>query len=116
MVVSALWASRRLGSTALDDSEVSDWAEITHPFHPLRGQRFPVLKSRKYAERDLLSLKGSHRGTVVVPRDWTDKADPDPYSGLERPAPILSFEHLCQLADLVTAIRRKSNRGGNRDE
>ncbi|MEM5388719.1 DUF5372 family protein, partial [Paraburkholderia phymatum] len=23
------------------------WAEICHPFHPLKGQRFPVLKRRR---------------------------------------------------------------------
>ncbi|WP_420800209.1 DUF5372 family protein, partial [Paraburkholderia tagetis] len=25
------------------------WAEIRHPFHPLRGQRFSVLKARRVA-------------------------------------------------------------------
>ncbi|MCK4304543.1 MAG: hypothetical protein KAY24_09920 [Candidatus Eisenbacteria sp.] len=67
------WAYRRSTSTTLDPRALSDWAEIIHPFHPLRGQKFPILKSRKYAQRELLSLGGSHRGTVVVPREWTGR-------------------------------------------
>lgn len=108
-------AYRRLGSTALDDKELLDSAEITHPFHPLRGQRFPVLKSRKLEQRDVLSLKGSHRGTIIVLRDWTDKADPNPYYCQDAPLPILSFENLCAVSDLMTAIvpkRRNSRKKG----
>lgn len=101
---------RRLKSTTLDDKELLDWAEITHPFHPLRGQKFPVLKSQKLEQRDVLSLKGSHRGTIVVPRDWTDKADPNPYCCSDVASPILSFEHLCTLSDLIAEIRPKNRK------
>src|SRR5579871_584432 len=33
--------------TRLDHSKPLGWAEIRHPFHPLRGQRFPVLKTKR---------------------------------------------------------------------
>jgi hypothetical protein len=39
------------------------WAEICHPFHPLRGQRFPVLKKRRIAGNDTLILRGLDCGT-----------------------------------------------------
>ncbi len=108
MVRSGPWGYPRLKSTTLDDSQLSDFAEITHPFHPLHGQKFAILKSRKLAQRDEISLKGSHRGTIVVPRDWTDRSDPNPYTCLGGPLPILSYERLCAIVDLIAAIRQDS--------
>ena len=55
------------------------WAEIRHPFHPLRGQRFEVLKRRRIAGIDTAILRELERGTFSVAREWTDWADPSPY-------------------------------------
>ncbi len=101
---------RRSQSTTLDHNNISEWAEITHPFHPLLGHKFPVLKSRKLAQRDMLSLKGGEHGTVCVPREWTDKADPVPWLELSISAPILSYSCLRELATLVMALRQKSQK------
>jgi hypothetical protein len=87
-----------------------EWAEITHPFHPLRGQKLPVLKSRKLAQRDMLSLRGGEHGTLCVPREWTDKADPVPWLELGIAAPILSYSCLRELATLVAALRQNQEK------
>lgn len=76
--------------------------EITHPFHPLRGQRFAVLKTKRHADRQILYLHGTSRGTFGFPLDWTDRAPPLPGS-------ILEAEALLRLVDLV---RRLSEVGG----
>jgi hypothetical protein len=55
------------------------WAEIRHPFHPLRGQHFEVLKARRLAGVDTLILRELERGTFSVAREWTDWADPSAY-------------------------------------
>jgi hypothetical protein len=52
------------------------WAEIRHPFHPLRGQRFEVLKKRRVAGVDTLILRERECGSFSVAREWTDWADP----------------------------------------
>jgi len=52
------------------------WAEIRHPFHPFRGQRFQVLKERRSAGIDTLLLRELARGTFSLAREWTDRADP----------------------------------------
>jgi hypothetical protein len=52
------------------------WAEIRHPFHPLRGQRFPVLKTRRVAGVDTLLLGHIERGSFSIARDWTDWGAP----------------------------------------
>jgi hypothetical protein len=49
--------------TALAHSLNLGWAEIRHPFHPLRGQRFEVLKKRRLAGVDTLILRESTYGS-----------------------------------------------------
>ena len=70
------WAFRRSTQTALDRSSDLGWAEIRHPFHPLRGQRFEVLKKRRIAGVDTLILRERECGSFSIAREWTDWADP----------------------------------------
>jgi hypothetical protein len=49
-------------------------AEVTHPFHPLRGHRFVVLKVRSVSGVETLSLRHSELGSFAMPREWTDWA------------------------------------------
>jgi Family of unknown function (DUF5372) len=82
------------------------WATVTHPFHPLSGKRFQVLKLRRIGGREVLSLFDEGRGTVTVPREWTDQATPSLYaSGSESP-PILHPVCLVQLLALSKAIQK----------
>jgi len=81
--------------------------QITHPFHPLHGQRFLVLKSRRVRGVECLILDGSDSGTFSVPRAWTDQATPDVYQDAELSPRILRVERLVQLAELATAVARK---------
>ena len=95
------WARPEL--TALKSNRFLGWATITHPFHPLRGQRFKVLSSKTFNERDILSLKTSIQGTgsLAIPRAWTDRADPSPVDALST---LLSLPHLLKLVDLVNTL------------
>jgi hypothetical protein len=96
--------------TALRSNKYSGWTTITHPFHPLRGKRFKVLAFKNFNNCDILSLQLSDqnqdvgRGVVAVLRDWTDKADLNPYQNTEDVAPILSCFHLYQLSELVDTL------------
>ncbi len=78
-------------------------AIITHPFHPLQGQSFQILTTRKIAGREAFSMKTS-QGVLSIPREWTDKADPDPYRFLLTPPPILSFTQLRLMANLINDL------------
>lgn len=52
------------------------WAKITHPFHPLRGQSFRILKIKKSPLKDdVLLLESPHQTWAFIPREWTDKAN-----------------------------------------
>lgn len=92
---------------ALQNKEDWGWATITHPYHPFRAQRFRILKTRTVAGEDTVILQGSYRGTFAVPREWTDRADPDPYGGSDVSAPILSIRCLLALAELLGHMKNE---------
>jgi hypothetical protein len=85
-------------------SSALGWAEIVHPFHPLRGRRFEVLKKRRIAGVDALILRELERGTLSIPRAWTDWADPTPYDALTRPPQRFAAECLFELVALLEAL------------
>ena len=80
------------------------WAEIRHPFHPLRGQHFEVLKKRCIAGVDTLILRDLERGSFSVAREWTDWADPSLSDSLSFPPPRLDAELLLELAALLEIL------------
>jgi hypothetical protein len=82
------------------------WAEIRHPFHPLRGQRFEVLKKRRIAGVDTLILRGSESGSFSVAREWTDWADPSVSDSLGFPPCRLDAESLFQLVTLLEHLTK----------
>jgi Family of unknown function (DUF5372) len=46
---------------------------VTHPFHPLAGQRLRVLFERKLAGGLAVSCEGGPLGSLMVPLAWTDR-------------------------------------------
>src|SRR5205807_7169155 len=68
--------------TALESSSPWGWAEIRHPFHPLRGRRFEVLKKRgTFADvGSVIGYRNIHTstllpdGTVLLAGGWSGAA------------------------------------------
>lgn len=71
------------------------------------GKRFLVLKVRRVGGREVLSLFEEGRGTVPLPREWTDQATPSPYSGVLEQAPILHATYLLKLCELINLIGKR---------
>jgi hypothetical protein len=90
--------------TALEPSSPLGWAEIRHPFHPLRGQCFEVLKKRRLAGVDTLILRELKRGSFSVAREWTDWADPPLYDSLGLPPQKLDAQSLLELVTLLEVL------------
>lgn len=80
------------------------WATVTHPFHPLLGKRFLVLKTRRTSGQVILSLFAEGHGTIALPREWTDQAPPSPYTAVLPAPPILDALCLIKLRGLVEWI------------
>jgi Family of unknown function (DUF5372) len=53
---------------------------------------------------DTLTLRHGSHGTLTVPREWTDLADPDPLSELAKPAARLNPILLLELAELLRQL------------
>jgi Family of unknown function (DUF5372) len=109
-------AARSVGVSVLDEGRPVDTAllshqplgsaEVTHPFHPLRGQRFVVLKVRRVAGVETLSLRHHDLGSFAIAREWTDWAPPGaPAVSAGKSLTIDAFG-LLSLTELVTSLTR----------
>jgi Family of unknown function (DUF5372) len=81
--------------------------EVTHPFHPLRGQKFVVLKLRTVSGVTTLSVRHPDLGSFAIREDWTDwsvSASPSSRSLM------IDVFGLAALAEIVEAIGRASKR------
>src|SRR6516225_11182086 len=103
--------SRRSVRTAPDNKSHLGWAEICHPFHPLRGQRFQVLKERRAGGIDTFLLRDPDHGTFSIAREWTDRADPSPDGWLGMPPRRFDAESLFELATLLEQLTRPKQKG-----
>jgi len=74
---------------------------ITHPFHPRRGERFRVLKARRYCGQATLILEGGECGSFSVLEDWTDTAAPTSAGA----AHLLSAPALLELVQLLRQLQ-----------
>ena len=83
------------------------WATITHPFHPLLGKRFLVLKVRRVGGHEVLSLFDEDKGTIALLREWTDQAPPSPYSSVLDKPPILHATYLLKLCELIALTGKR---------
>jgi Family of unknown function (DUF5372) len=86
-------------------------AEVTHPFHPYRGQRFVVLKVRKVAGVERLSLRHPDLGSLAMRAEWTDWASPNNATQNSGAPLIIDIFALLELAQLVESISSPSQEG-----
>jgi len=91
-------------------SQPSVSLEIVHPFHPLFGQHFLLLKSRMVSGVECVILKGSLSGTFSVPKDWTSIRSSGDYEDANAPPTVLRLECLIELAELVETLSKSISR------
>ena len=71
---------------------------VTHPFHPLNGQRLEILYAKRRGAGMVFVCAGGFSGQMTLPESWTDRGEL-PLAGR------LSAEGLAVLDTLVRAIR-----------
>ena len=71
---------------------------VTHPFHPLRGERLEVLFVRRIGTGRIYVCEGGPLGSVSLPEGVTDRG----WEPAERP---LTVEVLAALVALVAELR-----------
>jgi hypothetical protein len=80
---------------------------VTHPFHPLRGERLEVLYARRFCTGRVYVCDAGGGRNVALDEAATDRG-PEP---AERP---LTFDLLVELAAVLTAIGGLADREGGR--
>ena len=85
-----------------------EWVTITHPHHPLCGQRCEVVRIRRGVDPDLIVRlhDGSH---AAIALSWTDagkeSAPTDALHGHD--LPLLDLQGLRQIVHLIEALRQQ---------
>jgi Family of unknown function (DUF5372) len=70
---------------------------VTHPFHPLIGQRLEILYAKLRAGDTVFVCSGGVGGQITLPLAWTDRGDPVRQHRL-------SIEGLAELSAVTRAI------------
>jgi hypothetical protein len=85
---------------------------ITHPFHPLRDQRFRLVVTKLLWGEERVTLEHPDASLHSVPVGWTDARPPDPYLQVGRGRSRFRVEDLLGLVDLVRGAARRDEGAG----
>jgi hypothetical protein len=80
--------------------------EITHPFHPLHGQRFVLLDCRQGWNEDRVYFEDGHGCLQSIPAKWTDVVADDPFVVIAAGRSLFRADDLAEIVTLVRAARR----------
>ena len=86
--------------------------KITHPYHPLRGQSFDVIKIRKLNGFRNYSLRTTS-GVISIPESWTDQQVQQKQDN-NSTSPHFDVLALKELASLLQMLELKLS--GNTDQ
>jgi hypothetical protein len=79
--------------------------EITHPHHPLRGQRFKLVTYRHNWGEDRVYFHDAAGKLRSIPACWTTVVAEDPFVAMAAGRCFFRFEDLLKLVDLVEKLR-----------
>ena len=85
----------------------SQQVRIIHPFHPLCGQSFRFVVSKKLWGDDRVTIQLADGSPFSVPVSWTDVIPADAYVSVGGGRSQFRVEDLMALADLVALRRRR---------
>ena len=93
-------------STTPDHPNGDQHFTITHPFHPLCGQTFPLLvQSFAWGEERVFFSDPHTHQMRSVPLAWTNLAPPDPFLVLAKGQAVLRFEDIQSLVQLLNDVQ-----------
>ncbi len=79
--------------------------EVTHPDHPLRGQKFELVTYRHNWGEDRVYFHDAEGHLSSIPSCWTTAAAPDPFVAVAAGRCLFRYEDLIKLVDLVEKLR-----------
>jgi hypothetical protein len=91
-------------STAHDPDGASQIFEVTHPFHPLRGQRFALIDRRLVWGEDRVYYHDAAGRLCRICAQWTSLAEVDAFVQVSAGRSSPRVADLLQLAALITRV------------
>ena len=67
---------RRRRHSAVEPNDRLGFVVVTHPFHPLCGQRLEVLFAKRRDDGVVFVCGGGAYGSITLPQAWTDRGEP----------------------------------------
>ena len=90
--------------TTHQSQESSGFVTVTHPYHPLYGQKVEVIRVRRGVDPDLIIRHPDGFHTAIA-MSCTDSAGPSPLSSQDIAPPVLlDFAGLCQMAQFIEEL------------
>src|SRR5713101_7957921 len=98
------WLASSQHTTSFDKPSL-EWVTVTHPHHPLHGQRVQLIRVRRGPDPDLIirMSDGYHGAIAASLTDYAGPSEPDP--GAAEP-PLLAIEGLWRIAQWVSQQQR----------
>jgi hypothetical protein len=74
---------------------------VTHPYHPLRGQKLEILRAGK-GSNVLVRLEGG--ASLEIPSEYTDYAAPSPLAAQDSTDSAVGLHSLDTLREIITTV------------
>jgi|GEM_PF-853260 len=101
-------AKRSLDRTAVrTDTQARIEFEVTHPFHPWRGQRFVLSTRKQNWGEDRVMFYDAQGRLRSLPASWTDVNEADLFSQVAAGRSFSRPDDLSALASLIGRIKRR---------
>lgn len=79
---------------------------VTHPFHPLYGQEYEIIKYKRIQARDRIFFHQKDGSIGSLPLAWCDLRPPDPYLDMMEKQSPFRVEDLLKLSDIIKEVKR----------
>ena len=83
--------------------ETPSFVTVTHPYHPLRGQKLELANVPRRVNSELMVRHPEGR-CFRIPREWTDYNTPKADQSEESPAHSLDIKGLREIAKIISNI------------
>jgi hypothetical protein len=81
---------------------------ITHPYHPLRGQKLELINVPRRVNSKLM-LRHPDGRNIRIPRDWTDYNTPQAEQRKASHAHLLDIKGLREIARFISNINSENS-------
>jgi len=88
-------------STAPDGNDQVQYCTITHPFHPLCGQKIQIVSLKQGWGEDRVFYRQKDGRLTSIPACWTSINEPHPFNVISKGRSVFRFQELLELTRLI---------------